>query len=94
MGKNGLYIPERILTDSQIGSTQKLVYATMVSEMGDDSICRLSARQLGKLLGITWTTAQSARLALVDRGYIQPIPHIQCNYRILHFRKERRDRDA
>ncbi len=94
MDKNGLYIPEKILTDGQIGSTQKIVYAAMVAEMEDDSVCRLSARQLAKKLGMTAPTAQNARLALVDRGYIRLIPKTQCNYRILHFRKKRRECDA
>ncbi len=94
MDKNGLYIPEKILTDGQIGSTQKIVYAMMVAKMGDDSVCRLSARRIGELLGITAPTAQNARLALARLGYIQLVPKTQCNYRILHFRKKRRECDA
>ncbi len=91
--RKGLYIPPRILSDGQIGSTQKIVYATMVAEMGEDNICRLSSRQLAEKLGMTAPTAQNARLALVNRGYIQPVPRSQCNYRILHFRKKRREED-
>ena len=92
--RNGVYIPEKILTDEQIGSTQKLVYAVMVSEMDDTSICRLSARKIADRLHVTAPVAQNARLALAKQGYIRLIPRTMCNYRILHFRKKRRDRNA
>ena len=92
--KNGLYIPGKILTDSQIGSTQKIVYAAMAANMDEYGVCRLSARELGRMLGVTAPTAQNARLALVKRGYIRLIPKTRCNYRILHLRKKRRNGDA
>lgn len=92
--KDGIYIPGKILTDGQIGSTQKIVYAAMAANMDDDGICRLSARELGRMLGVTAPTAQNARLALVKRGYIRLVPNTQCNYKILHLRKKRRNKDA
>lgn len=96
MGTNqkGLYIPEKILTDDQIGSTQKLVYAVMVSEMDDASICKMSARKIAERLHVTAPVAQNARLVLVKQGYIRLIPQTMCNYQILHFRKKRRENDA
>jgi hypothetical protein len=91
---NGLYVPKKILCDDQIGSTQKLVYSLMVSEMGEDRICRMSARQIAERLHVTPPVAQNARLVLVNRGYIRLIPQTMCDYQILHFRKKRRENDA
>lgn len=91
---NGLYIPPKILADGQIGATQKLVYAVMVAEMDEDSICRMSARKIAARLHVSAPVAQNARLVLVHQGYVRLIPNTMCNYRILHFRKKRRERDA
>lgn len=92
--RNGLYIPEKILTDEQIGSTQKLVYAIMVSEVDDASVCRMSARKIAEHLHVTATAVQHARRVLEEREYIRLIPNTKYNYKILHFRKKRRDKDV
>lgn len=92
--RNGLYIPEKILTDEQIGSTQKLVYAIMVSEVDDASVCRMSARKIAERLHVTATAVQNARRVLEEKGYIRLIPNTKYNYKILHFRKKRRDKDV
>lgn len=92
--RNGLYIPERILTDEQLGSSQKLVYAIMVSEMDDASVCQMTAREIAERFHVTAPVAHKARRVLEEKGYIRLIPIARSNYKILHFRKKRRDKDV
>lgn len=69
----GVYIPEEILTDSQLGSTQKLVYAVMVMNANSSGICAMNGEEIGERLGVTASVAVRARWILSQRGHVRKL---------------------
>lgn len=69
----GVYIPEKILTDSQLGSTQKLVYAVMAMNANISGICAMNGKEIGERLGVTTSVAVRARWMLSQRGYVRKL---------------------
>ena len=69
----GVYIPEEILTDSQLGSTQKLVYAVMVMNANSIGICTMNGREIGERLGVSTSVAVRARWMLSQRGHVRKL---------------------
>lgn len=76
-------MPEAVVTDTQIGAAQKIVLAVMLANADKDGICRMSAKQIGDVCGITYVSAQQNRLKLCQYGYAELCPNSQRNYRIL-----------
>lgn len=83
--KRGLYIPPEILTDGQLGSTQKMVYAAMAEAAEDDGFIRITAKELGERLGITRNAAVHSRNILQKLGYVRRIDRTSYNYRIIRW---------
>jgi DNA-binding MarR family transcriptional regulator len=69
----GVCIPEEILTDSQLGSTQKLVYAVMVMNANSSGICAMNGKEIGERLGVTTSVAVRARWVLSQRGHVRKL---------------------
>lgn len=69
----GVYIPEEILTDKQLGSTQKLVYAVMAMNVNASGICAMNGRAIGERLGVTTSVAVRARWMLSQRGHVRKL---------------------
>lgn len=83
MAGKGLYLPEEVVTDTQIGAAQKIVLAVMLANADEDGICRMSAKQIGDVCGMTYVAAQQNRLKLCQYGYAELCPNSQRNYRLL-----------
>lgn len=83
MANKGLYIPPEILGDSQLGSSQKMVYAAMVAAADRDGMVRLTSHELGNRVGMSEGAARENRVQLRRRGYIEHIDRTTVNFRIL-----------
>lgn len=89
MADKSLYLPEALLTDYQLGPSQKIVYAVMLANGDEDGICRMSAHQIGETCGMADAAAQSNRLKLCSLGYAELCQGTQRNYRLLKHLEER-----
>lgn len=89
MEDKGLYLASELLTDDQLGAGQKIVYGVMLTNADADGVCRMSARQIGNVCGMTHTAVQAARLKLCCLGYAELVPDTQRDYRIMKIRKRK-----
>ena len=85
----GVYIPEKVLADAQLGSTQKLVYVVMVEGMDEDNVCRMSSQEIGDRLCITRAAANEARRQLCKLGYVRRVTKTAKGYKLPHARKKK-----
>lgn len=90
----GVYIPHKILTDSQIGSTHKLVYAVMAMNADHNGVCPMTGEEIADWLGISKTAAVHARWNLVKCGYVQRVPFTKHDFQVMHFRRKGGGEDA
>lgn len=90
MGMNkGLYIPRELLTDDQIGSTQKIVYALMLEMADEDGVCRASSQRIGERFAKNERAVQASRRELCRLGYAELVKGTSKNYRLLKYRRKR-----
>lgn len=86
--RKGVYVPEKLLSDANLGAQQKLVLAIMMSAMDEFNICRLSSQQIADRLGVTKVAACAARRNLCHSGRIKLLPKTRSNYKILGIRRK------
>lgn len=79
----GIYIPRKVLSDSQLGPTFKLVYAVMLANTDADDICTMTGAEIAEYLAMSETAAVHARWMLVQLGYVQRISAKRHEYRVV-----------
>ena len=85
--KKGLYIPQSVLEDWNLGSTQKIIYAIMMETADKNGICRESSVKIGRRLGKGDHTICASRRTLIDLGYLENIDGMSREWRLMKHRE-------